>query len=480
MSMKSDERQRVTRDLTKAYVLPSLLCGAALAAAFYGALVIWLFPDTYFGEIFAQRGSIPYFTTFLCSGGLFLLLFAWLRLRREESTFAAVRETLLHVEQLSRENAQSQITALERISAEKKGHIASNRFLRALHRLRDGIKEKTDLAELLRDQAEIDQAIIANTHAPVKFVIWLIPILGFIGTVLGVSNAISGFSSLIQASSDFAAVRDNLGEVARHLGVAFETTLLALIKTSVLMFAFSMIQKRENALLIRLDEFCADDLMKRVAPLPRTEREKSEEALLTDALNGLTERISHWDPQFSQTLDGFFARLHQLAGELAQGFGRAAGNTVTALARHTERSAAVFRDAAAGTEDLLARHRGALAENGDRFLEGLHAEVSAVREHGSTLLQSTERTTTAIGEATKAGEDAARNITVSARSLAESTERLGALSTALDGNVRRLVALDEFNGCLEALRGTVGQLPGILSELKRPRQITLVESALED
>ena len=63
--------------------------------------------------------------------------------------------------------------------------------------------------------------------------IWAIPILGFIGTVWGISGAVSNFSSAMTSVESAAAVsealKDNLPLVTADLATAFDTTLLALL-----------------------------------------------------------------------------------------------------------------------------------------------------------------------------------------------------------------------------------------------------------
>lgn len=307
--MEDIRKNTFTNYFAKSNLFISLVLSIMSTVAFYMMFVFWLFPNTYFSVIFSQRGSIPYSTTLLCFWGLLLLLFSWFRLKKEQKTFLEISKFLLGLEKIDKDIAEDNLKLIKDIKNKFKGDIVSNRFLRSMHRIKDGVKQKSELADLLRDQAETDTEILRNTHATIKFIIWFIPILGFIGTIIGISGAISGFSALIQTSSDFASVKDSLGNVAQNLGVAFETTLLALIKTSILMLFFSMIQKNETSYLIHMDEFCSDNLMELLVPLPQAREDKSQIALLTESIENLTDKILIWDPKFSGTLDSFFSRL---------------------------------------------------------------------------------------------------------------------------------------------------------------------------
>ncbi len=49
-----------------------------------------------------------------------------------------------------------------------------------------------ELDDHLRDRADGDALALENSYAPIRFITWEIPILGFLGTVLGITGAING------------------------------------------------------------------------------------------------------------------------------------------------------------------------------------------------------------------------------------------------------------------------------------------------
>ena len=302
-------------DLTKSYTFVTFLISAVLTFLFYKIVISTILSGTDYSDIFVNRGPIPYLTTFLFFWGCALIYFMWIWLLRERATFNEIMETIEDFEAIDKEAAQVAIDKIRSIGHDKHGDIASNRFIRAMRRIRDGVKNPSEISEMMRDQASIDNNIINTKNTPIKFFIWLIPVLGFIGTVVGVSSAISGFSDIIMAGSDFSLIKANLGGVTTSLGVAFDTTLLALTKTAILMFAFSTLQKQELSFLITMDEFSADDLIKRVVSDVKRE-DMSETAQLTDAIDILTEKITTWDPRFAETLDAFFNRIEQQSSEV--------------------------------------------------------------------------------------------------------------------------------------------------------------------
>jgi len=97
-----------------------------------------------------------------------------------------------------------------------------------------------------------------------RFMVWAIPILGFIGTVWGISNGIAHFSDAMTSSNSVtdvsAMLKDNLPLVTNSLATAFDTTLLALLLSIPLMMLMLALEKEEEAYLIDLDEVWFHDI----------------------------------------------------------------------------------------------------------------------------------------------------------------------------------------------------------------------------
>ncbi|MGB1310177.1 MAG: MotA/TolQ/ExbB proton channel family protein [Leucothrix sp.] len=113
--------------------------------------------------------------------------------------------------------------------------------------------------------ADVDEAFgitereyMRGSFALSRFMVWAIPILGFIGTVWGISNGIAHFSDAMTATSSVTDVssmlKDNLPLVTNSLATAFDTTLLALLLSVPLMMTMIWLEKREEAYLIQLDQ----------------------------------------------------------------------------------------------------------------------------------------------------------------------------------------------------------------------------------
>ena len=82
---------------------------------------------------------------------------------------------------------------------------------------------------------------IHNSYGLVRTITWAVPILGFLGTVVGITQAIENL--------DPAKLESSFGLVSQGLGVAFGTTALALGLSLVLVFMAYIVEKHERVLI---------------------------------------------------------------------------------------------------------------------------------------------------------------------------------------------------------------------------------------
>jgi len=113
-----------------------------------------------------------------------------------------------------------------------------------------------DVSTILRAQAVNDEDQVASSYTLLNGLVWAIPVLGFIGTVQGLSMAIGQFTQTLQASGDVAVIRTSLQGVTAGLATAFETTLIALVFALVLQLWITFMQKREMAFLDECNDYC--------------------------------------------------------------------------------------------------------------------------------------------------------------------------------------------------------------------------------
>lgn len=73
---------------------------------------------------------------------------------------------------------------------------------------------------------EIWQALVRRRSAPLGYAVWILPTMGFLGTVLGISGAIGDMSGVFDQSGDRTSA---LASVLTNLEFAFDTTFAGLL-----------------------------------------------------------------------------------------------------------------------------------------------------------------------------------------------------------------------------------------------------------
>jgi biopolymer transport protein ExbB/TolQ len=125
-------------------------------------------------------------------------------------------------------------------------------MVRRLSSVLDFLTQRRSTAGLddqLRSLADNDAMALESSYSLTRFITWAIPILGFLGTVIGITGAIAGVSP--------EHLEEGLSQVTDGLAEAFDCTALALGLTMILMFLSSLVEKREQAVLERVDN-CMD------------------------------------------------------------------------------------------------------------------------------------------------------------------------------------------------------------------------------
>ena len=127
------------------------------------------------------------------------------------------------------------------------------------------IGEVRDVGAVLESQADSDASSIDSSYTVIRSLIWTIPILGFIGTVVGLSQAIGSFTDVLnQAGGDSSSIKSKLGPVVAGLATAFETTLVALLAAVAIQLLSTWVYKREEALLDGITDFTNEHVLSRL------------------------------------------------------------------------------------------------------------------------------------------------------------------------------------------------------------------------
>jgi chemotaxis protein MotA len=113
-------------------------------------------------------------------------------------------------------------------------------------------KSLSELIDIVSIQIEVSQEKAEGDQSVIRYLSWVIPSLGFIGTVIGISQ------SLVYANSG------DMEKITSLLGVAFDTTLVALVLSVFLMWFVHRLQEETDRFHSDLKEFVIDNLINKI------------------------------------------------------------------------------------------------------------------------------------------------------------------------------------------------------------------------
>jgi biopolymer transport protein ExbB/TolQ len=243
---------------TSANKLLTFLSGALLTTVLYVLITFALKPIPqwrWLSDMFLDRGPTQYATMFLFFWALSILFVKWrkLCLQRKALALAAIPSQADFI--LNPDSAPPVLERIHTLVDSTSHFLLLNRIERALSNLKN-IGQISDVSNILQTQAEYDEEQVSSSYSLVGGFVWAIPVLGFIGTVLGLSVAIGSFSTTLKAGGNMDAIRGSLESVTLGLATAFETTLVALVCALILQLLITYLQGRESEFLDDCNDYC--------------------------------------------------------------------------------------------------------------------------------------------------------------------------------------------------------------------------------
>ena len=111
-------------------------------------------------------------------------------------------------------------------------------------------------ATVMNQQLELLSHRVDMRYGLVRFIAWIVPTLGFIGTVFSLG------ASLYAAGDPNKSFDPK--EVAMTLGVGFDCTMVALMESAVLVFILHLVQEKEETALNRAGDYTLRNLINRL------------------------------------------------------------------------------------------------------------------------------------------------------------------------------------------------------------------------
>jgi biopolymer transport protein ExbB/TolQ len=141
-------------------------------------------------------------------------------------------------------------TAVER-NPRWHGKLLPECMLAALHRFH-ATNSVQDAANAVKERAELAADQLDSSLSLVRYISWAIPAIGFIGTVRGIGLALAFAED---------AIKGDITPVIEALGLAFNSTLVALLISMGLMYFMHIVQSRQEAFVLETQTYSRDKLI---------------------------------------------------------------------------------------------------------------------------------------------------------------------------------------------------------------------------
>jgi biopolymer transport protein ExbB/TolQ len=296
-----------------------------------------------------------------------------------------------------------------------------------------------DLQDHLKYLSDLDAARAAQSYGLVRFVIWAIPIMGFLGTVIGITVAIASLSP---------TELENISGVVAGLGTAFDTTATALALSMVLMFMQFVIDRYEQALLGEVDQAAWAALAGRFQSVEVADDGTSL------AIARLGEAVGRSSTRLIEAQEQSWRALEQSAAEnIEKAFAETAGRLQSTLSHSLDSTLAKWSESLVKAQAELASTR---EDRWTAAAESMAAAMRSFEQHQKTL----------AGQAELLGK------------VVDATHNVAALERALDNNLATLAGSGRFEETIATLAAAVQLLAARAQDASvEPRRVDLLVSA---
>ena len=219
--------------------------------------------DMFFHGGAENRSSIPYYTVFLAMFSFAILFLKNMKLKVQQK---ALKVNIMPIDSSF---ALTPVTAREILDTMYEKVDIPARFIlfdrveRAISNLKN-LGSVSAVAECLTNQANNDDNYLSSSYTILKGFIWAIPVLGFIGTVIGLADAVGGFGKVVSEGADIEQLKASLGGVTGGLATAFETTLIALVLAMFVQLFMTFTLNKEELFLDDCADYCHRNIISKM------------------------------------------------------------------------------------------------------------------------------------------------------------------------------------------------------------------------
>lgn len=265
-----------------------------------------------------------------------------------------------------------------------------------------------DLDEHLKYLAELAAEQLHASYSLIRTITWAVPIIGFLGTVIGITIAIANVTP--------DQLDTSLSEVTGGLAVAFDTTALALGLSLILVFSTFIVERMEQKQLEQIELFgiqniasCLSESESSFSPLESAEVEAAQQ-LVTRTEEMIQRQTDLWQ-QNLEGLRGRWAEMMErqqtsLDNSLQEGVSSTLGNHSEQLQSLRNEFLNAYQSTTEQIELMLTRWQNKQEESNSQFSTHLAQIWNEVHQD---VISAQSRSTTQFEQATREIADEVRH-----------------------------------------------------------------------
>lgn len=402
----------------------------------------------YLNNLINNRGPVQWLEL-LCF--FVVVLFMFLKTRIIRHQIQHIYDDTAHLSSLNMDNEEDLQLLRKRIHDE--GLDTTSILLGRLDRglaLWLATKDVGRVGSWMGSEASRDNAMSDLTYTLARTMMWAIPILGFIGTVQGLSSAVGGFGDFLSGAADLAAIKGAIADVTIGLGVAFDTTFLALMLVMIVQFPLSSLMRRESTLLGEIEIYIDEHFVSR---LPSAEQQAVVIENLEDSIEAAFRRYIPDPDRYEEV----FTESIEKAGTVVQ------------------------KQFESFTEKYVDSRKQATDDEVQALAAALESAHLKAAELANQYARSADGIQTALGssleKAAQAAGDVARQVDTIA-DLGAQIKELLQVEQALERAVAGMAGAEEFQKTFAQLREHLATTDEFCRRLSKPRVITLHEEVI--
>ncbi len=297
----------------------------------------------------------------------------------------------------------------------------------AVHRKSGSFEDHSRyLADLANDR-------LLQSYSLVRTVTWAVPIMGFLGTVIGITMAIANVTP--------EQLDTSLPEVTAGLAVAFDTTAQALGMSMILVFGTFLVERGELGVLADVEQFGIEHLVPALANDDDSSNQKTGVPAISEwTAQVLSQQTEFWNRHLATLQSGWSESLQAQTTRLS-----------AMLTQETEHTLQLHRDSVGMARDTYAASlQGSTEQFTQRMESTLLAFVNRVDQWQNALQ------TTSLSAASQAEE--LHRLGRTLLELTESEQRLIQLQESLDRNLQAVQLVETLERTIASLNAAVSIL----------------------